>query len=46
MSPDEMTARITNGSLNMPAYAKILTPEQVRTLVAFLATRGPASTRP
>ena len=45
MSPDEMTARITNGSPNMPAYAKILTPEQVRTLVAFLATRGPASTR-
>ena len=31
---------------DMPAYARTLTPEQVRTLVAFLSTRGPSSTRP
>ena len=30
----------------MPAYARTLTPEQVRALVAFLSTRGPSSTRP
>ena len=46
MSPDQLTARITNGSLNMPAYARTLKPEQVRTLVTFLSTRGPSSTRP
>jgi ubiquinol-cytochrome c reductase cytochrome b subunit len=46
MMPDQIAARITNGSLSMPAYARTLTPEQVRTLVAFLATRGPASARP
>ena len=34
------TARITNGGPNMPAYARTLTPVQVRVLVAFLATRG------
>ncbi len=41
MSPDQIAARITNGGPNMPAYARTLTPQQVRTLVAFLATRGP-----
>ena len=46
MAPDQIAARITNGSLNMPAYARTLTPDQVRTLVAFLATRGPSSVRP
>jgi mono/diheme cytochrome c family protein len=46
MAPDQLAARITNGSLNMPAYARTLTPDQVRTLVAFLATRGPSSARP
>ena len=46
MTPDQIAARITNGSQSMPAYARMLTPEQVRTLVAFLATRGPSSTRP
>ena len=46
MMPDQIAARITNGSLSMPAYARTLTPEQVRTLVVFLATRGPSSTRP
>jgi mono/diheme cytochrome c family protein len=29
----------------MPAFAKTLTPDQVNTLVAFLATRGRSSTR-
>ncbi len=39
MSPVQLEARITNGSPNMPAYARSLTPEEVRTIVAFLATR-------
>jgi ubiquinol-cytochrome c reductase cytochrome b subunit len=39
MSPVQIEARITNGSPNMPAYARTLTPEEVRTLTAFLATR-------
>jgi len=39
MTPDQIAARITNGSPSMPAYARSLTPEEVRTLVAFLATR-------
>jgi len=46
MAPDQIAARITNGSQSMPAYARMLTPEQVRMLVAFLSTRGPSSTRP
>jgi ubiquinol-cytochrome c reductase cytochrome b subunit len=46
MAPDQIAARITNGSQGMPAYARTLRPEQVRTLVAFLSTRGPSSTRP
>ena len=41
MSPDQIAARITNGGPNMPAYARTLTPSQVRALVAFLSTRGP-----
>jgi ubiquinol-cytochrome c reductase cytochrome b subunit len=43
MAPDQITARITNGGPNMPAYARTLTPEQVRALVAFLSTRGAGS---
>ena len=39
MSPVQIEARITNGSPNMPAYAQSLTPEEVRTIAAFLATR-------
>jgi len=45
MSPDQITARITNGGPNMPAYARTLTPVQVRALVAFLATRGASGER-
>jgi ubiquinol-cytochrome c reductase cytochrome b subunit len=39
MTPDQIEARITNGGPNMPAYARSLTPEEVRTIVAFLVTR-------
>jgi ubiquinol-cytochrome c reductase cytochrome b subunit len=39
MTPVQIEARITNGSPNMPAYAQSLTPEEVRTIAAFLATR-------
>jgi ubiquinol-cytochrome c reductase cytochrome b subunit len=39
MSPDQITARITNGGPNMPAYVRVLTPEQTRAIVAFLGTR-------
>lgn len=39
MAPDEIAARIANGGPNMPAYARTLTPEQVKALVAFLGTR-------
>jgi ubiquinol-cytochrome c reductase cytochrome b subunit len=46
MSPDQIAARITNGSPNMPAYARTLTPAEVRLLVAFLNTRTASSTRP
>jgi ubiquinol-cytochrome c reductase cytochrome b subunit len=46
MAPDQLAARITNGSINMPAYARTLTPAQVNTLVAFLSTRGSGSAQP
>jgi ubiquinol-cytochrome c reductase cytochrome b subunit len=39
MSPDQITARITNGGPNMPAYVRLLTPEQTRAIVTFLNTR-------
>jgi ubiquinol-cytochrome c reductase cytochrome b subunit len=41
MKPDEITARITNGGPNMPAYVRTLTPAQIRALTAFLSTRKP-----
>jgi ubiquinol-cytochrome c reductase cytochrome b subunit len=41
MKPDEITARITNGGPNMPAYVRTLTPAEVRSLMAFLSTRKP-----
>jgi ubiquinol-cytochrome c reductase cytochrome b subunit len=40
LSPDQLTWRILNGGHNMPAYANILTPDQLRRLVAFLAARN------
>jgi ubiquinol-cytochrome c reductase cytochrome b subunit len=39
MTQDQLVARITNGSPSMPAYARSLTPAQVRALAAFLMTR-------
>jgi ubiquinol-cytochrome c reductase cytochrome b subunit len=39
MSPDQITARITNGSPNMPAYVRVLSPEETRAIVAFLSIR-------
>jgi ubiquinol-cytochrome c reductase cytochrome b subunit len=39
MSPVQIESRITNGSPNMPAYARTLSPEEVRTIAAFLSTR-------
>jgi ubiquinol-cytochrome c reductase cytochrome b subunit len=39
LTPDEMTVRILNGGKNMPAFASILTPEQINALVAFLQSR-------
>jgi ubiquinol-cytochrome c reductase cytochrome b subunit len=41
MKSDEITARITNGGPNMPAYVRTLTPAQIRALTAFLSTRKP-----
>jgi hypothetical protein len=34
-----MTSFIANGVGNMPAYARILTPDEMNAIVAFLATR-------
>ena len=39
MSSDQITTRITNGGPNMPAYVRVLTPEETRAIVAFLVTR-------
>jgi ubiquinol-cytochrome c reductase cytochrome b subunit len=39
MSSDQITARITNGSPNMPAYVRVLTPEETRAIVTFLVAR-------
>ncbi len=40
MTAEQIALRITNGSPNMPAYARTLTPAQVNALVAFLAIRA------
>jgi ubiquinol-cytochrome c reductase cytochrome b subunit len=39
LSTDELTWRILNGGRNMPAYGAILTPQEISTLLEFLATR-------
>ena len=39
LSSDELTWRILNGGRNMPAFGTILSPQETRTLVEFLATR-------
>jgi ubiquinol-cytochrome c reductase cytochrome b subunit len=35
----QLTVRILNGAINMPAFGSILTPEEVQNLVAFLESR-------
>ena len=35
MTPDQITARITNGGPNMPAYVRTLTPVEVRSLMTL-----------
>jgi len=39
LTPDQMRIRILNGGYNMPAFAGILTKEEVADLMAFLETR-------
>jgi ubiquinol-cytochrome c reductase cytochrome b subunit len=39
LSSDQLTWRILNGGLNMPAYGTTLSPEDVSALTAFLGTR-------
>jgi ubiquinol-cytochrome c reductase cytochrome b subunit len=39
MTGQEIGLRITNGGPNMPAYASILTPDELQALIAFLSTR-------
>lgn len=39
MTPTEITVRITNGGPNMPSFIQSLTPDELRAIVAFLATR-------
>ena len=39
MSADQITARITNGGPNMPAYVRVLSPEETGAIVEFLSNR-------
>ena len=39
LTPDQLTWRIQNGGSSMPPYAGVLNAQQLRDLVAFLATR-------
>jgi hypothetical protein len=39
MTQDQIVARITNGSPSMPAYTRILRPDEVQVLAEFLARR-------
>ncbi len=39
LSKDQMTMKIANGGVNMPAYAANLTPTEMDSLVAFLQSR-------
>ncbi len=53
IEPDRMTAaqiatRIYSGATNMPSYTKILTPDELNAIVAFVASRSrfPAAAAP
>jgi ubiquinol-cytochrome c reductase cytochrome b subunit len=39
LSKDQLTLKIANGGVNMPAYAANLTPDEMDALVAFLQSR-------
>jgi len=39
LKPDQIETRIFSGAANMPSYSKILTPEELRDLLAFLDSR-------
>lgn len=39
LTPEDLTLRIANGGVNMPAFASTLTSEDLGSLVAFLASR-------
>jgi len=39
MNAQQITLRILNGAYNMPAFARSLNPDQLRSIVAFLQTR-------
>ncbi len=45
MSPEQVKTRLYSGATNMPSYTRILTPDEVSALVAFLEsrTRWPAA---
>ncbi len=39
LTQEQMTIRILNGGVNMPAFGNSLTPDEVNALVAFLRSR-------
>jgi ubiquinol-cytochrome c reductase cytochrome b subunit len=39
LSREQLTTRILNGGINMPAYGGTLTPQELDDLLAFLQTR-------
>jgi ubiquinol-cytochrome c reductase cytochrome b subunit len=39
LTPQEMTWRILNGGLNMPAFGSDIAPDELNALVAFLESR-------
>jgi ubiquinol-cytochrome c reductase cytochrome b subunit len=45
LTPENMTIRISNGGVNMPAFAGTLAPQDLERLVAFLGSRRAARAR-